>query len=222
MTNWLTCNRAGRYFALAALILFLSACGEDEPPGYLHPGSLVLAFGDSITYGTGAPLDADYPTQLFKLTGLGVVNAGIPGDTVPEAGKRLGDLLELHQPDMVIIELGGNDFIKRRSEATVKQELREIIEQCQAAGATTLLVAVPRLSLLRAGTGTLKDAELYEELAEETGAILLADTVSGILSTASLRADPIHPNSAGYRALAEGIVAKLRDEGLLPEAEDED
>lgn len=214
-------SRTTYYLTVLGLVLVLGGCSEDEPPGYLHPGSLILAFGDSITYGTGAPLDADYPNHLFKLTGLGVVNAGIPGDTVVEARKRLGGLLQLHSPNMVIIELGGNDFLERRSEAVVKQELRAMIEQSQAAGSTVLLVAIPRLSLLRAGTGTLKDADLYGELAEETGAILLDDVVSDILSTAALRSDPIHPNSSGYRALAEGIVAKLREEELLPEAEEE-
>ncbi len=201
------------------LALILTACGG-EPPNYLEPGSLVLALGDSITYGTGAPLDADYPNHLFKLTGFGVVNAGIPGDTARDARKRLGELLSLHQPDMVIVELGGNDFLERRSEATVKQELLAIIQACQEAGAVTMLVAVPRLSLLRAGTGTLKDSYIYEELAEETGAVLVEDLISDILSTPSLRADPIHPNSAGYRVLAEGLVARMREAGILPELDD--
>jgi acyl-CoA hydrolase len=201
--------------------LLITACGDKEPPNYLTPGSLVLAFGDSITYGTGAPLDMDYPNHLFKLTGFGVVNAGIPGDTTREARKRLGELLALHQPDMVIVELGGNDFLERRSEATIKQELKDIIQACQQAGAVTMLVAVPRLSLLRAGTGTLKDADIYEELAEETGAVLVDDLISDILSDRSLRADPIHPNSAGYRVLAEGLVARMRETGILPELDED-
>ena len=201
------------------LALIVTAC-DSEPPNYLEPGSLVLALGDSITYGTGAPLDADYPNHLFKLTGFGVVNAGIPGDTARDARKRLGELLALHQPDMVIVELGGNDFLERRSEATVKQELKAIIQASQEAGAVTMLVAVPRLSLLRAGTGMLKDSSIYAELAEETGAVLVEDLISDILSDPALRADPIHPNSAGYRVLAEGLVARMRETGILPELDE--
>lgn len=203
------------------LALVLSACGTDEPPKYLTPGDLVLAFGDSITYGTGAPLDADYPTRLFELTGLGVVNAGVPGDTIADARKRLPELLALHQPDLVIVELGGNDFLGRRGELQVKEDLRAIIEQCKASGAATMLVAIPHLSLLRAGTGTLKDSDIYEELAEETGVILLADLVSDILSNRTLRADPIHPNASGYRVMAQGIVDRMREVGLLPELEED-
>jgi acyl-CoA hydrolase len=220
----LKAHRNGRTAIIAWSLLAalaLSACSGGEPPKYLLPGSLVLAFGDSITYGTGAPLDADYPTHLFKLTGLGIVNAGIPGETSAQARKRLDGLLELHKPDLVIVELGGNDFLERRREELIRQDLKAIVERCKASGAETMLVAVPRLSMLRAATGTLKDADLYAEIAEETGAILVDGLVADILSSQALRSDPIHPNSAGYRLLAQGIVARMRDAELLPPLEEE-
>ncbi len=202
-------------FITLLLCLCLAACGDADRYKPLPPGSLVLAFGDSVTYGTGAPTGEDYPTYLWKLTDWGVVNAGIPGDRANTARGRLPALLRLHQPDLVIIELGGNDFLRKRPERQVKDDLEVMIRVSQESGAVTALVAVPRLSLLRASTGTLKDSDIYAELAEETGAILIPDVFSNILSDDSLKADEIHPNGSGYQVLAQGIADRLAERGLL-------
>jgi acyl-CoA hydrolase len=202
---------------ILALLLALILSGCTDTPDYtpLPPGSTVLAFGDSVTHGTGANAGEDYPTQLAELTGWRVVNAGVPGDTARNARNRLGALLASHRPSLVIIELGGNDFLRKRAENRVAEDLREMIESSQASGAQPVLVAVPRLSLLRAGTGTLRDSAIYAELAGETGIVLVEDTFSDVLSSVALRADPIHPNAEGYRVLAQGIAERLRDVGLL-------
>ena len=84
------------------------------------------------------------------------------------------------------------------------------------AGAITVLVAVPRLSLLRAGVGALKDSGIFEQLAEETGVVLIEDVFSEVLSSVDLRADQVHPNAEGYRVLTAGFVDALRREGLVP------
>jgi acyl-CoA hydrolase len=97
----------------------------------------------------------------------------------------------------------------------VKQDLLEIIQASQASGALTVLVAVPRLSLLRAGIGALADSPIYEELADETGALLIPDVFSEVLSSKTLLSDQIHPNAQGYQVLTDGFVASLREAGLL-------
>ncbi len=206
-----------RRLALLTLlsVLGLGGCGDSPRYEPLPPGSLVLAFGDSVTYGTGAVQGEDYPTHLWKLTDWGVVNAGIPGDRASTARQRLPALLELHQPKLVIIELGGNDFLRKRPELQVKDDLEVMIRASQDSGAITALVAVPRLSLLRATTGTLKDSAIYAALAEETGAILIPDVFSAILSDDTLKADEIHPNGAGYQVLASGIAERLQAAGVL-------
>lgn len=209
----LRATQAGARMVLLSLALV--SCGDTTRYDPLPPGSLVLAFGDSVTYGTGAAEDENYPTYLWKLTDWGVVNAGIPGDRASTALKRLPALLRLHQPDLVIIELGGNDFLRKRPERQVKDDLEVMIRASQDSGAVTALVAVPRLSLLRASTGTLKDSVIYAELAEETGAILVPDVFSGILSNDTLKADEIHPNGLGYQVLAQGIADRLAEHGLL-------
>ncbi len=175
----------------------------------------MLAFGDSVTYGTGARRGEDYPTQLAATSGWNVINAGIPGDTAREARQRLGSLLQQHEPALVVIELGGNDFLRKRPAARVAQDLAAMIREVQDFGALPVLVAVPRLSLLRASTGTLKDSDIYAELAEETGAILVPDVFSDTLSDDTLKADEIHPNRLGYQQLAAGIAERLAERGLL-------
>jgi acyl-CoA hydrolase len=117
----------------------------------------------------------------------------------------------------VIVELGGNDFLRQTPAARVRGYLREIVRDAQAAGAMVALVAVPRLSLLRASVGALSDSPVYAEIAEQEGVILIPDVLSEVLSEPGLRADEIHPNAAGYRQLAQGIVAALAGRGLLDE-----
>lgn len=204
-----------RLLCLCCSFALLLAC--DGGPEYqpLPGDSVVLAFGDSVTHGTGAPEGEDYPHHLAALTGWHVVNAGVPGDTAQAARERLPGLLRVHQPELVIVELGGNDFLRKRPDRDVREDLRSMLRLAREHGAVVVLVAVPRLSLLRASVGALADARLYETLAEEEGVLLVPEVFSRVLSDADLRADAIHPNAAGYRQLAEGIAEVLGDAGLF-------
>jgi acyl-CoA thioesterase-1 len=203
------------WITVIVMLLTLSACEQGPQFNALAPGATVLAFGDSVTYGVGANRGEDFPTLLAAETGWKVINAGVSGDTAGEAKYRLGALLVQHQPQLVIVELGGNDFLRRRSAATVKQDLRQIIDLSLASGATTVLISVPELSVLRVTMGALADAPIYEELAEETGVVLVSDIFSDVLSDDDLKADEIHPNSRGYEVFTAGLVARLTAAGLL-------
>lgn len=152
---------------------------------------------------------------MTGITGWHIVNAGIPGDTAQNARRRIGPLLAEHRPALVIIELGGNDFLRRRAVDQVKEDLRDIVRQAKASGAQVLLVAVPAPSLLAAVASRLSDAPLYQALAEEEGVGLVPDVLSEVLSDEALRADQIHPNAAGYRQLAEGLLGQMRTLGLI-------
>jgi acyl-CoA hydrolase len=127
----------------------------------------------------------------------------------------LAPLLAQHQPGLVIVELGGNDFLRQQRPAQVKEFLQTIVREVKASGAVVVLVAVPRLSMLRATVGALEDADLYKQLAEEEEVILVPDVLSDILSDESLRADAIHPNAQGYTRFTQGIVSVLSEVGLL-------
>ena len=97
----------------------------------------------------------------------------------------------------------------------MKQNIRSMLQTIKQKGVPVLLVAVPRFSLMGAAVGSLPDAELYAELAEEENVPLVPETFADVLSDPALKADQIHPNAAGYRQLAEGIAAVLVETGLL-------
>ena len=201
---------------LLSLLALLAACGGAGPADFdpLPRQATVLAFGDSVTHGTGAGPGEDFPARLAAITGWEVVNAGVPGDRADTARGRIVDALRAHQPELVIIELGGNDFLRGRSPEAVKEDLRALIEQTRRQGAQPLLIGVPRVSALRAATGRLRDDDLYRELAREEQVPLIEDVLSGVLSNRDLRTDAIHPNAAGYRHMAREIAEALDNLGL--------
>jgi lysophospholipase L1-like esterase len=199
-------------------VLGLAACGRKAkapPASALAPGSTVLALGDSITHGTGAPAEAAYPAQLAALTGWSVVNGGVPGDTAAQALERLPGLLAEHRPALVIVSVGGNDFLRRSDEAATEAALRRTIALVRDAGAQALLVAVPRPTVAAAVGAGLSDHPLYARLADELKLPLHKGGWAKVLGDEKLKSDQIHANAAGYRAFAEGLVATLRSSGLL-------
>ena len=205
-----------RTFIVAACAVLFAACGRPAKLPAIPPGSAVLAFGDSVTYGTGAAPGDDWPNRLAAMTRWSVINAGIPGDTAEAATNRIQALLDEHQPALVIIEIGGNDFLRRRPQSSVKEDLRRIIRAAKAARAVVVLVAVPDLSLLGVVTRKVSDSPIYGQLGEEENVLVIADVFSDILGRPELCADNIHPNAAGYRLMAEGIVMQLKTAGLVP------
>ena len=208
-------SRRRRLLQFLALSPLFAACGKKSRLAALPAGTTVLAFGDSVTYGTGAGPGEDWPTLLAAATGWRVVNAGVPGDTADAGKARIRELLAAHKPALVIVEIGGNDFLRRRPAAVVKEDVRSIVRQTKVAGVQVVLVAVPELSLLGALTRRPDDAALYAEIGRDEQVPVIADVFSEILGKPELCADQIHPNAAGYRKMAEGIAAALRRFGLL-------
>ncbi len=208
-------RRASLQSLMLSALWALTACQPSLRMKPLPTGATVLALGDSITYGTGAPPGYDWPQLLAARTGWHIINAGIPGDTTQDARERVPALLIEHQPGLVIIELGGNDFLRRRPPDRVKEDLRDIVRQAKASGAQVLLVAVPELSFLAAFASSLSDAPLYQALADEEGVGLLAEALSEVLSEQTLKTDQIHPNAAGYQQFADQLYRYLQKIGLL-------
>lgn len=203
-----------QFVEFASVAIALAACGKQQRLTVIPPGSRVLAFGDSVTYGTGAGPGEDWPTLLAQRTGWQIANAGIPGDTAEAAKTRLPAALGEHAPALVIIELGGNDFLRRRSDKAVKEDLRQMIEMVRRAGAQAVLVAVPEFSLLGVVARRPSDSPIYRELGQEEQVPVIEDVFSDILGRPELCADQIHPNAQGYQVMATGIHAALRKTGL--------
>ncbi|WP_423460506.1 GDSL-type esterase/lipase family protein [Ottowia sp. VDI28] len=202
---------------LLSATALLAACSKQRAPKTqaVASGSTVLALGDSLTSGVGADAATAYPSVLHELTGWEVVNGGVSGDTSSQALARLPALLSEHQPALVIVSIGGNDFLRQMSAASAKENIRQICSAITASGAQAMLVSVPQFSLLAASTGKLTDHPLYAELADELKLPLHANGWIQVLADASLRSDQVHANAKGYRLFAEGLAEQLRTSGLL-------
>ncbi len=169
----------------------------------------MLAFGDSLTYGTGVDSENSYPSLLGTLIGREVINAGIPGETTRQGLARLPGVMSQYNPDLVILIEGGNDFLRRLPRKETRENLHRMVELIKSGGAQVILVAVPEPNLL------LSSADLYEELARELRVPYLDGVLAEILSDRALKSDPIHPNQAGYRRLAEAIAVFLQEQGAI-------
>jgi len=195
----------------------MSGCGRKPvaATAALPTGTAVLALGDSITSGTGAETAAAYPAQLAALTGWNVINGGVPGNTAAQALERLPALLAEHKPALVIVSVGGNDFLRRLPESDTVEALRRTATLAHAAGALVVLVGVPQPTISAALGVGLSDHPMFERLAEELSLPLHAKGWARVLGDEKLRSDQIHANAAGYRAFAEGLAARLRELKLL-------
>ena len=204
------------FFACLALcgLLLVEGCGGAPQQTALPAGARVLVLGDSLSYGTGAGEDEDYPTLLAQKTGWAVINAGIPGDTSAGGLKRVTALLDEHAPQLLLLELGGNDFLRRVPRETTTANLRGILQEAGSRGIPAVLVATPQPNLFGAAVGSLSDDPIYREIAEDMGVALIEEVLAEVLSDNALKSDPIHPNAEGYRRVAEGIYLALQQQGF--------
>ncbi len=207
---------AVRVAGAGLLAAALAGCGRDKKTAQpVPPGSTVLALGDSLTFGTGASAETSYPTVLAGLTGWNVVNAGVPGDTSAQALARLPALLAEHQPKLVIVSIGGNDFLRKLPESDTRTHVHAICKQSLDAGAQVLLVAVPRATVA-AALGQMTDHALYAEVAKDLKIPLQREAWGEVLAQPDLRADAVHANARGYAQFARSVQGTAAAVGLLP------
>jgi acyl-CoA thioesterase-1 len=183
-----------------------AACSPQTPrlPA-LAPGAVILAFGDSLTYGTGAAKAQSYPAVLERLLRRRVINAGVPGELSGEGVQRLPPLLDRYRPDLLILCHGGNDLLRRYDEEKTATNIRSMVNEARRRDIPVALIGVPRPSLLFMDT-----APLYAEIAAEFGLPYEGEILTRLESNAALKSDQIHPNAGGYQALAEAVRALLR------------
>jgi lysophospholipase L1-like esterase len=187
----------------------LAACGERPKLERLSQDAVILAFGDSLTYGTGASETESYPAQLEILIGHPVVRAGVPGEVTAQALERLPAELAEHAPRLLLLCIGGNDFLRRLGNAQAERNVRAMIELARRRGIAVLLIGAPEPGLLPSPPA------FYASVAKDLRVPYEGEVITEVLKDTRLKSDPIHPNAAGYRLIAERIAERLKKTGAI-------
>ena len=194
---------------LAVFLLLVSGCGQQAKLPLLAPDAIVVAFGDSLTYGTGANEEESYPVQLARITGRRVVREGVPGEVSATGLARLPAALDEHQPRLLILCHGGNDFLRRLPKEQAAENVRAMIRLAKNRGVEVLLIGTPEIGF------TLTPPEFYAGIAKQFGIPYEGDVLTKILRNGELKSDQIHPNAQGYRLMAERVAELLRKSGAI-------
>jgi lysophospholipase L1-like esterase len=200
-----------RYTLYLLLALLLAGCAEDVPRlTPLSQNAVILAFGDSLTYGTGAGAGNSYPAVLERLSGHRVINAGKPGEQTPAGLARLVRELDDYQPELLILCHGGNDMLRQQPLQGMAANLEQMVRLAHERGVQVVMLGVPRPALLTRST-----ADTYRSVAEKMGVPLEDAILAEVLSDNALKSDQIHPNAEGYRRIAEAVYRLLQKAGAL-------
>jgi lysophospholipase L1-like esterase len=191
------------------MVCLLVGCSGSPKLTPVPPDGVILAFGDSLTYGTGAGDGESYPAVLQGLIGRTVVNAGVPGETTAEGLARLPGVLDETTPRLMILCLGGNDFLRRLDEKQAADNLRAMVALARSRGVEVVLMAVPKFGL------TLSPPEFYAQMAEELKLPLEGGIMRSVVMNSAMKSDEVHPNAAGYKAVAEALAELLRKSGAV-------
>jgi len=202
-------NRQLKLFCGILVVLILFACNRGQSFNMLRPNSVVLAFGDSLTYGTGATAGMGYPEQLNKLIARKVINAGVSGETSAEGARRLPALLDKYEPDLLLLCHGGNDLLQKLDRQQLRDNLQQMLMAAKQRDIPVVMIAVPQPGLM------LNDADLYKELAKKNKIPLVEGALAKLLADPQYRSGQVHLNAAGYRQLAKAVADKLNELNMI-------
>jgi acyl-CoA thioesterase-1 len=176
----------------------------------------IVVVGDSLSSGYGLGSAASWVAMLedrlaHEAYGYEVVNASIAGDTSAGGLARLPRLLELHEPAVVVIELGGNDGLRGQPVGRLRENLARMIELAEDAGAEVVLTGI-QIPPNYGPAYTESFSDVYRALAEQYEVVLVPFFMEGVaLNAERMQGDGIHPNSAGQGPLLENVWSVLEE-----------
>ncbi|WP_428898478.1 Lysophospholipase L1 [Parelusimicrobium proximum] len=187
---------------LTAVIFFAyRACSSSAPKqikNRVNSGNVIIAFGDSLTYGYGSTAGNDYPSLLGQKVNMRVINMGVNGDTAPSGYARIREI-DSYRPYMVLIEFGGNDYMKQVPISETESAMRSMVDYVQSKGAIAVIVDTGGNPFMG------KYTDMYKQIAKEKEAVFVPAIMKNILTDRKLKSDQIHPNDAGYAIVAERV-----------------
>lgn len=175
----------------------------------------ILALGDSLTAGFGLPPGRSFAELLERALreqgrDVAVYNAGIPGDTTSGAAARLAPLLR-QRPDLVLLELGANDFLMQTEPEEVRRHLESMIQACLHHNASVILAGVS--SLTEPAAYASRFHQVYAELGRKHNLPLIIDFLQGVVGDPQLTQwDRLHPNTKGMERIVYGAMPLVQGE----------
>ena len=174
----------------------------------------LLILGDSISAAYGLELTQGWVAGLERAlrethSDCTVINASVFGATTADGLKRLPGLLEKHQPNLIVVELGGNDVLKASPLPSLKEKLSRLVDTAQQGGALVVLAPAeaPGEHGGRYAAGVRK---VYREIAENFSCVLAPFILENIYQEPDLMQDDgIHPNAAAQVQMAQTMLPSI-------------
>ena len=177
--------------------------------------SKVMVFGDSLSAAYGIPAEYGWVQLLQERLNekeykVEVINASISGNTSGNGLNRIKKDLETHNPDILILELGGNDGLRGHPPARLKSNLKKMIEICQENNVEVLLVGM-QLPPSYGKRYTTAFSNIYPELAAEMNVPLVESFIDTVgVDPELMQNDRIHPNEKGQPLLLDSVWPSLK------------
>ncbi len=175
----------------------------------------ILVFGDSLSAAFGIRPEQGWVallTQRLQVQGYGyqIINASVSGETTDGGLQRLPRALQLHQPGIVVLELGANDALRGLPLSGTRANLAQMVRLSQEAGARVLLVGI-RIPPNYGPRYTEEFASVFPELAKQYHLPLVPFLLQDVaLNTARMQEDGMHPNAAGEAPVLDNVWPYLK------------
>jgi len=198
------------FFVAILLTVIATATSASEA---ISTNKKILVLGDSLSAGLGVDYQQSWPLLLQKRLDQGaynysVINAGISGDTTSGGVSRLPKLIKFYQPEILILELGGNDGLRGTSLKAIEKNLRHMINLAQRSNITVLLIGVqlpPNYGIVY----TAGFEKVFSVLAKEYSLKLIQGALKAMVKEGLMQPDGIHPNIKGHREIEKMIWEHL-------------
>jgi len=203
------------WFSVAILLIVISTATTANQSS--STAKKILVLGDSLSAGLGVDYDQSWPFLVQKEINNAdynytVINAGISGDTTSGGLSRLPKLISQHNPEILILELGGNDGLRGTPLSAVEKNLRKMIELSNQSGIIVLMMGV-QLPPNYGVSYTTSFESIFANLSEEFGLVLVQGELAGMVKNGLMQPDGIHPNVAGHIMVQQAVWKGLK--GLL-------
>jgi len=197
-----------KYIIIGIIIIILTVfcfyyfSYSNKITNYPSSGTDIIAFGDSLVEGVGSTEGNNFVSLLSLKLGQPIINLGHSGDTTADGLARVNEL-DNYKPKVVILLLGGNDYLKKVPIEDTRKNLSAIIENIQMRGAIVLLVGV------RGGVINDPFSSEFNKLKNTYHTAFVSDILAGLIGNMNYMSDAVHPNNVGYGMISERIYPVL-------------